>query len=44
MAEELSEGEVTSTSNDFLRIRYCKVAYIYMHFETNSVLVVKARD
>ena len=28
MAETLSEGEVSSTSKDFLRIRYCKVVCI----------------
>ena len=39
MAEALSEGEVSSTSNmskDFLRIRYCKVVYMHAHVLWNE--------
>ena len=36
MAEALSEGEVSSTTTDFLRIRYCKVAYMHAHVLRNE--------
>ena len=46
MAEAVSEEEVSSTSEDFLRIRYndCQVTYTCTLIETNSVLAIKTRD